>query len=80
MYDDYQYDERPCRKCGHAPTHWRQCSELGCEDGAIDESEEEYCVEGSVLVRCETCHGTGQEHWCPACGADQYAPHATRSV
>lgn len=66
---DFFYDyDNPCPKCGHEPTHYRDCSELGCEDGAIDESEEDFCLPGTVLVSCETCHGTGIEQWCPKCG------------
>lgn len=67
--DDYNIDDLECPKCG-ANTHSRNCSEIMCEDGSIDESEEDYLPPGSCIVLCETCKGTGIERWCPKCGED----------
>jgi hypothetical protein len=69
---DYELEyDIDCPKCGQSPVHWRRCCELGCDDGFIDEYDEDpiNCSPGE-LVRCESCHGTGIERWCPKCGLD----------
>jgi hypothetical protein len=66
---DYNIEyEESCSKCGHSLIHSRKCSEINCEDGVIDESEEDYLKPGSAMVTCDECKGTGVERWCPACG------------
>lgn len=69
---EYELDERACPKCKHVPTHWRHCTEPYCEDGYIDEYEEDAInfSPGEEYRRCEECHGTGINWWCPSCGAD----------
>lgn len=69
MTAEYEIDELYCPKCGHH-THSRHCSEITCEGGVIDESEEDYMLPGTSIVCCENCGGTGIERWCPACGED----------
>jgi DnaJ-class molecular chaperone len=61
-------DELSCPACGHSPLHSRRCSNIHCQGGSVDESDEDYMLEGSVLVICEECKGTGVERWCPKCG------------
>jgi RecJ-like exonuclease len=61
-------DDCRCSNCGHSPIHFRTCQELGCEEGWFDESEEEYCLPGTVMAMCQECNGTGIEKWCPKCG------------
>lgn len=42
MFDpEYDLDDRPCFQCGHSLTHSRFCSALYCEDGLIDEYEDD---------------------------------------
>jgi len=74
MQEDYEIDTCECPKCGHN-THSRRCSEITCNDGGIDESEEDYMIEGSVIVECDVCKGTGIERWCPKCGAELSGVH-----
>lgn len=69
---DYEVNfESPCPACGNASTHWRRCSELSCDDGFLDEYEDDLVnYAPGDYVACGNCKGTGIEHWCPACGAD----------
>ena len=70
MIEDYEFNETPCPQCAHEPTHIRDCMGLECDNGQIDISDENYEVEGSSFERCNTCYGTGIEHWCPKCCYD----------
>ena len=65
---DYDVDyEIVCPKCGHTPTHSRECNE--CDEGftlpydedPVNFSEDEFEV-------CQECKGVGWVHWCPSCG------------
>jgi hypothetical protein len=69
---DYEIDyDEACPKCGHTPIHWRECTQLGCEDGWISRYEEDpLWYDEDDLEMCDECWGTGIEKWCPACGAD----------
>lgn len=67
---DYEIDDIECAKCGHHSTHSRRCSEITCEEGYIDESDEDFLLPGTNMAQCETCKGSGIERWCPSCGAD----------
>jgi hypothetical protein len=69
MAVDYELDDLECPNCWHS-THSRDCTEITCEDGDIDESEEDYLMPGTNIVQCNTCLGTGVERWCPNCGKD----------
>jgi hypothetical protein len=69
---DYQHDDRECTKCGHYPTHWRDCAGMHCEDGYIDAWVDDpiNCTQGEEYEKCLKCHGVGSEWWCPKCGVD----------
>jgi hypothetical protein len=70
--DDIEFDDEACPKCGHSPTHSRQCSVVGCDDGWIDMHEYDdplFFDEGETEM-CEECSGTGWLRWCPSCGYD----------
>jgi predicted RNA-binding Zn-ribbon protein involved in translation (DUF1610 family) len=69
---DFEIDERPCPKCGHPYTHWRECTEIGCDEGYIDRYDGDPInySEGALYERCQTCRGQGHLRWCPSCGAD----------
>ena len=68
---DYEFSEMACPYCGHYPTYWRWCTEVHCDDGQIDVYNlEPDWYEPGDMERCETCHGTGVEAWCPSCGKD----------
>ena len=69
--EDYEQDyENECPKCGHSPTHYRDCDH--CEDGFIDQWENDPInyLPGESLIRCEECCGSGVVSWCPECGYD----------
>lgn len=72
MDDDYQLSDTVCPKCGHEPTHYRTCSNFGCEDGYIDDWEDDAInfSMGESYSMCQECWGTGIEKWCPKCGTD----------
>lgn len=70
MSDEIEQYEASCPHCGHYPLNCRDCSEITCQEGFIDESEEDYCLPGTVMVECEECKGKGRILWCPACNAD----------
>ncbi len=69
---DYDYSDTPCPKCKHEPTHVRTCSALFCEDGYIDEHEDDPInfARGEEYSVCQECLGYGIERWCPKCGCD----------
>jgi predicted RNA-binding Zn-ribbon protein involved in translation (DUF1610 family) len=69
-WDEDIHEAGSCPKCGHSPVQSRPCDQIQCEDGYIDESDEDYCLPGIVLVKCSECRGTGFIMWCPACGVD----------
>lgn len=66
---DYEYDERPCPRCQHEPTHSRACSQIGCDDGEIDmyEFDGPLWYSPGETEPCRECRGTGIEWWCPEC-------------
>lgn len=70
--DDYEIEEGPCPHCGNAELHVMPCDVLYCEDGWIDEHEEDPInfAPGDSEYECRECHGTGWHRWCPACGKD----------
>ncbi len=37
MAADFEIEDINCPKCGHAPIHNRDCAELTCNDGFIDQ-------------------------------------------
>ena len=69
---DYEESEMECPKCGHAPTHTRECDVVGCDDGWIDlyEYEDPINFSPGEVEKCCECNGTGYQHWCPKCGFD----------
>jgi rubredoxin len=71
--EDYDIDnEVHCPKCGHSPLHNRFCTNFFCEDGYIDESEDDPInfMPGESERACPECKGTGVEWWCPKCGTN----------
>lgn len=68
---DWFDDDETCPKCGHYPTRYRDCTEIGCDDGFIWLYEDDPLWYGEDDYEvCEVCHGTGIQRWCPACGED----------
>jgi hypothetical protein len=69
--DDYWDSDESCPKCGHGPTRVRHCDVIGCDDGWVDEYDEDpiNCSPGEY-VACSECRGAGIVRWCPKCGAD----------
>lgn len=66
--EDYEIDEFVCPTC-RTETHSRNCLGLHCEDGYIDEYEEDAInfAQGQEFRQCSECYGTGIERWCPEC-------------
>lgn len=71
MEADYERSNKACPKCNWAPTHFRNCSELDCEEGVVDLYEQDAIVyqPGETAI-CTECKGTGTVAWCPNCGQD----------
>lgn len=68
---DYEIDnEARCPKCNHSPLHNRDCAELMCNDGFMDEADDDPInfMPGEREYLCPECKGTGVEWWCPSCG------------
>lgn len=68
---DYEIDdETSCPKCGHSPIHYRNCQELMCNEGWMDEHDDDPInfAPGESEYPCQECRGTGTEKWCPKCG------------
>ena len=70
--EDYELESEPCPYCGHEPTRSRRCVAWFCENGWVDESDENFNLPGTDMVACEECNGKGYQHWCPSCGKDIY--------
>lgn len=72
MCEDYEIDDRPCPKCGHGETRSRYCDQIGCDDGYIDECDDDPInfAPGEEYSVCQECCGTGVVRWCPKCGYD----------
>lgn len=70
MSDYEQAFDLECPKCGHSPVHYRSCSELSCNDGFIDENDDDPInfMPGESEYPCPECRGTSVEQWCPKCG------------
>lgn len=66
---NHDYDSE-CPHCGHSPICWRDCTELGCEDGFMDAHDDDSInyAPGELIYKCNECNGTGTISWCPGCG------------
>lgn len=72
---DYEILQANCTKCDSEILHTRRCSNILCEGGYIDESEEDYLLPGTEMIECDICNGSGHETWCPKCGTDLSGEH-----
>ena len=70
--DDWDCDGYPCPKCGDLETRSRACDEWNCDDGLIDEHEDDPInfARGEEFSMCQECFGTGIVRWCSKCGCD----------
>lgn len=70
--DGVYYDEDKCPKCGEYKVCWRDCDDWNCDDGYIDEYEDDPInfAPGEQYVMCRECWGTGIVRWCSGCGFD----------
>lgn len=71
-YDDVQYIEGACPKCGEHELRSRYCDVIGCDDGYIDEHDDDPInfAPGEEYSVCQECFGTGRVRWCSKCGHD----------
>jgi len=69
---DYEHLEAACPKCGHEPIHRRDCDNIHCQEGEVDENDDDPInfLPGESMISCSECKGTGCQIWCPECGAD----------
>lgn len=70
---DYDIDDEVyCALCGHSPLHNKDCDNIACELGGVDESFDDPInfVPGERVSVCGSCFGTEVIWWCPGCGAD----------
>jgi len=73
MFDDYIEDyDQSCPKCNHSPLRMKDCDRIGCEDGYLDEYEDDSInfYPGEEYIECPECKGTGSIIWCPNCGEE----------
>lgn len=69
----YEIDtDTSCPKCSHSPIHYRNCEQVGCDDGWIDmyEYDDPLLFDPGESEPCSECRATGIEQWCPGCGAN----------
>lgn len=70
IFEDFEIINQPCPKCGHDHINRAGCSSIFCDDGLIDESDEDFCIEGTIMRKCPECLGTSFIMWCPSCGTN----------
>jgi len=74
--DDYEIDDGECPRCRESGCiRSRACDAIHCEDGYIDEYEEDAInyAPGEEFSVCHECHGYGVLRWCSKCGLDVQA-------
>ncbi len=73
MYDDdIEYTDEQCPKCGEYDVRSQYCIVTGCDDGYIDEYDDDAInfSPGQEFRVCEECRGRGFVRWCAKCGWD----------
>ena len=74
MTDDdfWEHLDTPCPNCGAHAVRSKSCEEWDCDDGWIDEHEDDPInfAPGEEYVMCDECCGTGNVTWCTKCGCD----------
>lgn len=70
--DELDHDDMPCPACGAHEVRSRGCDAVDCEDGYIDEYEQDPLnfSPGEEYTVCSECLGTGILRWCAKCGCD----------
>jgi hypothetical protein len=78
---DWEIDDMPCPHCGNPFTHSRTCDAIGCEDGFIDEYDDDPInySPGESLIMCDECYGIGIQRWCRKCGKDTAADYSQKT-
>ena len=68
--DTTEYTGIRCPKCGSEPVLRKNCHELHCENGYIDEYDNDPInfAMGEIEYPCPECEGSGQIVWCRSCG------------
>lgn len=72
---DHEFYEEPrCPDCG-AETESDLCDVIGCDDGWIDDYDDDPVnySPGESYEECTNCSGTGIVRWCPKCEVDYWA-------
>lgn len=69
---DIDFDRSPCPVCGSDDVRTRSCDVIGCEDGQIDEYDDDPInfAPGEEYTTCQECYGFGYLCWCAKCGCD----------
>lgn len=71
MNDDWEYTDLYCPKCGEQMSR-RECDVIGCDDGFIDEYDDDAInfAPSEEYRECSECRGQGSHEWCRDCGWD----------
>ena len=79
--NDYEISDQACPHCGHDETRTRDCDNLGCEGGWLDDyADDPTWFEPGDCSRCSECRGAGFYHWCPHCGRDPRKPVSAQQL
>ena len=75
MSEDWENSDIKCPHCAHFPCRARDCIEIGCNEGCIDDFDDDplWFSPGDFHL-CGECRGTGVVMWCPSCGNDPRYP------
>ncbi|MDJ1494182.1 hypothetical protein QNI19_14660 [Cytophagaceae bacterium DM2B3-1] len=76
---DWHYTDDACPHCGEEAVRWRNCDNILCDDGSVDnalDNEEDFLLEGVSFSTCPECKGKGIIHWCASCGREIDYPDA----
>lgn len=78
--DDIEDIDKPCPNCKAPTTRIKPCTVFGCDEGYIDEYEDDPInyAPGESFSECSECHGFGVHHWCPQCGYDMHLKRVLR--
>jgi hypothetical protein len=70
--DEIDYLDEACPRCGQREVRQRGCDDWGCDEGWIDEHDDDPInfSPGEEFTMCRECLGTGVLRWCAGCGLD----------
>lgn len=67
--DSVSHLDMTCPKCGSGEGRSQRCQNIHCDDGQIDDHEEDPINSPpGTFYDCPECKGQGACHWCSECG------------